>query len=136
MSLRRLSRAGFSLVEVLIGASILAVSLLGAFSAHLAADKLTRESDETERARAILESAMQRVLLEGATELASGATYASGDELAFEEQELLGGSTLVFTTPNHVAGDPTPAVLEVRLDLSWTTASGIARTVTLTSATR
>lgn len=129
-------RSGFSLVEVLIGATILAIAMLGAFSAHVAADKLTRESEEKEIARGILESAMQRVLLEGAATLAGGGVYAPGEEIAIPETVLLEDAALTFGTPGYVAGDPAPAILTVQLVLSWTSDSGIDRTLSLTSATR
>jgi prepilin-type N-terminal cleavage/methylation domain-containing protein len=127
---------GFSLVEVLIGATILVIAMLGGFSAHIAADKLTRESAEKEIARGILESAMQRVLHEGAAELASGDSYVPGEAIAVPETTLLEDAQLRLETPGFVLGDPVPTVLTVRLVLAWTADSGIARSLSLTSATR
>lgn len=132
----RRSRSGFSLVEVLIGVTILSIAMLGAFSAHVAADRLTRESEEKEIARGILESAMQRVLLEGAADLAAGNTFVPGQPVAVPETGLLEGAVLTLQTPGYTFGDPAPTVLAVRLDLTWTSDSGIARSLSMTSATR
>ena len=68
-TIRKSNRAGFSLVETLIGVSILSVSMLAAFTAQVAARNLMRESNETELARGILESTMERLLTEDAEEL-------------------------------------------------------------------
>ena len=134
--MRSSSRSGFSLVEVLIGGSILCVALLGAFSAHVGADRLTRESEEKEIARGILESAMHRVLLEGAQGLASGDPYVPGEPLALPETELLPGARLTFDAPGFHRGGPAPRVLTVRLTLAWRSDGGTTRSLSLTSATR
>ena len=136
LAMRSRSLSGFSLVEVLVGGSILVLAVLGAFSAHVAADKLTHESEEKEIARGILESAMQRVLLEGAPALASGEPWFPGETLALPEAALLTGAELTFDTPGFDLGDPVPYVLTVRIALAWKSDGGIARSLSLTSATR
>lgn len=126
--------SGFSLVEALIGTLIVGTALLGAIPARLAAQALERESTETRLAHGILDTAMARLLREGPDVLAEG--FVPGEPLDLPDATGLTDPRLVFTTPGITRGEPTPLVLPVRLELTWTADDGRQRTLELTSATR
>ena len=135
-TIRKSNRAGFSLVETLIGVSILSVSMLAAFTAQVAARNLMRESNETELARGILESTMERLLTEDAEELATGVNYMPGQNIEVTETQLLKDAQILFSTPGFTVGDPTPDLLSIRLDLTWTGEGGGEREFSMVSAVR
>ncbi|HLQ38414.1 MAG TPA: hypothetical protein VK348_11470 [Planctomycetota bacterium] len=97
MSTGRLAEAGFSLVEVLIGATIMIAVAAACLGAQLAATKLMNES--------VARSQLEETAIFGAKEVAYEARWADGAALVLSTEN--GSSRIDLHTPvNYVAGNP------------------------------
>lgn len=124
------------MIEVLVATAILSITSLSAFSSHVASGKLLESSRDSDLGMEVLRSAMDRLLLISVADLTDAAgTYPIGQAMNLGDG-VLEDQTVVFTTPGFTPGDPTPAVLDLRLTLTWTDTGGRARTMTLMGAQR
>lgn len=129
------SRQGSSLVEVLLAASMLSVSMLGALRSQVSSVQLMKEARETELAVQVLHEAMARAQLETNAELAGAdGDLAPGEPLA--TSLVLTDQVVQYTLPGLADGDPVPVCLGLRFQISWTSSSGLPRTLALVGAKR
>jgi hypothetical protein len=118
------------MLEVVVAGSILVVAVMGAMRNHISSQRLLQQSSETELAVETLSSTMAMLLEQPRNELADpsgafGPNRALGGQPVFQDQNLQ------YTTPGYQAGDPVPEILTLRLTLTWTTALGETRTLSL-----
>lgn len=129
------SREGFTLVELLIAVTVVALALFAGLRSQTAAIELMREARETEVAIEILREGMAQLMLEDNDDLCdAGGSVEPG--VALVTHDALEGQTLTYALPGYVAGDPVPDCLALRLELQWTTSRGRSRTMTLVGAKR
>lgn len=128
---------GLSLVEVLIAAAVMTITVMGSLAAHVTSRSLLQESRDTDLANALLRNSMERVLEFPADDLCQGAApYVPGQPMPIPDGVALQNQQIQFTTPGYTLGDPTPSVLDLRLTLTWRSSTGRNRTLFLDSATQ
>jgi type II secretory pathway pseudopilin PulG len=126
--------AGSSLVELLIAASMLAISMMAALRSQISSVQLMKEARETEVAVQVLHEAMAQALLATNDDLATGGGDYAPD-VALDTSLTLKDQDVRYTLPGY-GGGAVPACLTIRFQLSWTSRSGIARTMTLVGTKR
>jgi len=129
--IRRTENGGFSLLELLVAATVMTLAILGSLSAHAGSQKLARNARDTERAMSDLQAALEEVLLspleEVTTDFPNGAPIAAYDDLH------LTGEQIVVTYPNFVGGTP-PDPLEVAVTVTWRGNAAGTRSLSLNTA--
>lgn len=129
------TRRGFTLVELLIAVTVLALALFAGLRSQTAAIELMREARETEVAIEVLREGMAQLMLEDNDELCdAGGSVAPG--VALVTHDALPDQALTYTLPGYTEGHPVPDCLAMRLELQWTTSRGRTRTMTLVGAKR
>ena len=126
----RTEKGGFSLLELLVAATVMTLAVLGSLSAHAGSQKLARNARDTERAMSDLQAAMEEVLLspldEVTTEFPDGTAMATFDDLHLTDEQV------VVSYPNFV-GATVPDPLEVVITVTWRGTSAGQRSLTLST---
>ena len=125
--LRRGARAGISLVEVLVSATVLSVGLGGIVVASVAAHNLTRTSQETRLATLALQQTIEPMLWFEPADLV--ANNPAGTAIALQDFGLE-GLTIMPDYPGYAAGD---SAVEITLTATWTTFDRRVRTLSIAS---
>ncbi len=115
--------------------AILSIALMGSLTGHITSKNLLSESAETEIALERLRSEMAQVSSQDIATILAGNTVGNTTTLD-PHDSLLDAAQLSFTTPGYAAGDPAPSTLNLRLDLSWESRSGRARSMNIICAAR
>lgn len=126
---------GHSLVELMVAASMLAVSMLAALRSQVSSVQLMNEARETEAAVQVLQEAFAQALLESNAELA-GDDGDLGPDRPMVMSTLLKDQVVQYSLPGYAQGDPVPSCLTLRFQLAWTSTSGLPRTLTLVGSKR
>ena len=123
------------MIETIVSSTLLLVAMLGAVRVEISSRRLRREAEETSIALDALKSVEATLLAQPLEELADpGGTHAPGTDLQlvpiFENQSAQ------YTTPGYTPGNALPRVLDLRITLSWASATGTARSLSIRSAKR
>lgn len=130
----RRGRKGSTLIELMLGTTVLVVALLGAVSAAATIDASLRTSRETNQASADLAQAMERLLLvQPALLPIPGSAFQADVPLADFEGLNLPDERIVPTYPNYVPGLAVPDPLEIVTTITWTDFRGRTRTMRATT---
>jgi type II secretory pathway component PulJ len=126
----RRARRGATLIELMLGTTVLVVALLGAVSAAATVDASLKTSRETNQAAADLAQAMEQLLLVQPRQLPiAGSEFEADQPIAAFEGLHLPGERIVPNYPNYVAGAQVPDPLQIVVTISWTDHRGRARTM-------
>jgi hypothetical protein len=127
-------RAGFTLVEIALAATVLAIAVLTAFEVQLAAHSLARTSRETSTATADLAAAMEELLLLPKDSIPIATSpFAPGQPIAAYSDLHLAGQRIVAAYPGYVPGAAVPDPLEIVLTETWSDHAGRPRTLRIAS---
>jgi type II secretory pathway pseudopilin PulG len=134
----RRGHRGSTLIELMLGTTVLVVALLGAVGAAATIDASLRTSRETNQAAADLAEAMERLLLVQPAQLPiAGSAFQADTPIAEYEGRNLPDERIVPSYPNYVPGFPVPDPLEIVTTITWTDFRGRTRTMrTATLRTR
>jgi prepilin-type N-terminal cleavage/methylation domain-containing protein len=128
------SRAGFTMVEVMVAIGVLLVAVVTAFGSQLTSFRLMSSSREDNSAIADLAACMEEVMLETTATLpVAGNVYAHDTPIAAFEGLHLRDQRIVATYPGYVAGGPVPDPLTIVLTATWRDSRGLARRLELRS---
>ncbi|MCA9001330.1 MAG: type II secretion system protein [Planctomycetes bacterium] len=121
----RNTRAGISMVEVMVAIVVLLIASSAAFMSQVTSMRMVGQSSDIALAMSDLEACMERVRQEPVDALAvPGSTFEHGESVAQYEDLHLRDERIVVTYPGYVAGAPLPSPLEVVITASWTPARG------------
>ena len=124
------TRAGFSLIELMIAVVLLSIGVLSAFYGQISSLNLLRAARERNTAMSDLESCMEAILSEPLedipTDFPAGVSVPDFDGLNLDAQQL------VPTYPGF-AGGPVPEPLEILLTATWNDWRGRPQTIRLAS---
>lgn len=130
----RSARAGFTLIELMIAITVLAVAVVSTFVTQISAHNLMRTSRETSTAVADLQTAMERALLVPIDQLPIATSpFADGQPIAAFAGRNLRSESIVATYPGWVAGLDAPDPLQVVMTVTWNDFRGRTRTVRFAS---
>ena len=133
-SMRRGGRAGFSLIELMIGVVILVVALTAAIGSQVISHNLLRTSRETNTAMGDLEGAMELAILVAPGNLPVPASeFANGRPIARFNGLHLRNQTITATYPTYTAGLAVPDPLEVVMTVRWNDYLQRPRTLSLST---
>jgi len=131
---RGASRAGFTMVEVMVAIGVLLVAVVSAFGSQLTSFRLMSSSREDNTAIADLAACMEEAMIESVDSLpVAGSDYQHGVSIAAFEGLHLREQRIVATYPGYSAGGPVPDPLTIVLTATWLDSRGRARQVTLRS---
>ncbi len=121
--------AGFTLVEVLVGMAVLALSLTAAFALVTQAVRMIRPSRETTLSMHAAQIEMERLRMSWDTfnALADGTVLTTGDNPALVE--LRSGAAVVYKTP-YISNAP---IYSVTVQVTWRDQAGRQKTNALMS---
>lgn len=125
---RRHSRSGYSLVEVLVAATVLMVGITGTIITNVASSNLVQTSEETEMVTVALADTVERMKIlspDGVATTFPADTAIPGVDSPIDELQI------EPTYPGFTAGD---AAITIQLVATWTTFNGQTRTLRLTTA--
>jgi type II secretory pathway pseudopilin PulG len=132
-SRRKSRRSAFTMVELMIAATILMIAVLSTFVAQIGSNNLLRVSRETNTGMADLETAMESVLLRPVDEIPIATSpFKPNVPIAAFTNLHLSGETIVPTYPGY-AGGTIPDPLEIVLTLRFKDFKGRQRTMQLAS---
>ncbi|MBM3978069.1 MAG: prepilin-type N-terminal cleavage/methylation domain-containing protein [Planctomycetes bacterium] len=127
-------RAGFTLVECMVGMTVMLVALMASLMSQLAASNLLRASRETNQAVMDLKACMDEILVQPPASLpAPGTPYADDTVIAAYTNLHLPGEQIRVDYPGYVAGGAVPNPLSIVLTMTWNDYAGRERTLTLSS---
>lgn len=121
-------RAGYSLVEVLIAATVLMAGVCGTLITNVASWNLTRTAEETKLVTIALSEAVERLRLLEPEEVTT--TFPESAPLP-DLDAALTELAIVPTYPGYAAGD---GAITIQLRATWRTFDGQTRTVQFTTA--
>jgi len=128
------SRAGFSMVEVMVALGVLLVAVMGAFSSQATSSNLINTSRETNLASADLQACMEQLLTLNSDAIPiPGSDFEDGQPVALYEGLNLSNERIVATYPGYLAGQPVPDPLEILLTITWDDYGTRSRSDTLSS---
>ncbi|TAJ17989.1 MAG: hypothetical protein EPO68_08520 [Planctomycetota bacterium] len=127
-------RHGFSLIETMIGITVVMIAMMASLASQIAASNLQRSSRETNQAVMDLKACMDEILVQPPAALpAAGTPYADNGLIAAYTDLHLSGEQIRVDYPGYVAGGAVPNPLTIVLTLTWTDYAGRARELTLSS---
>lgn len=125
---------GFSLVETMIGITVVMIAMMASLASQIAASNLQRASRETNQAVMDLKACMDEILVQPPAALPSpGTKYADDSVIAAYSDLHLADELIRVDYPGYVAGGAVPNPLTIALSLTWTDYAGRARELTLSS---
>lgn len=124
------TRAGFSLIELMIAVVLLSIGVLSAFFGQVSSLNLLRAARERNTAMSDLESCMEAILSEPLTDIP--AEFPAGVSVPEFDGLNLTAQQLVPTYPGF-AGGPVPEPLEILLTATWNDWRGRPQTIRLAS---
>lgn len=128
------TRQGFTLVEMMIAITVLAVAVLSTFITQISSHNLMRTSRETNVAMADAEAAMDRLLLLPVDEIPiAGSPFAAGQPVAAFTNLHLDNETIVPTYPGYAGVGAIPDPLQIVLTVTWNDYAGRQRIIRLSS---
>ncbi len=116
---RARSAGGFTLIEVMLAASVMLVSVMAAVSSQLTSMSLLRASSESNTAMTDLQTAMEEVLLQPIDNMPTAGFYPPGQPIAAYSNLNLNGETITPTYPTYGGVGPVPDPLELILTMTW-----------------
>jgi len=122
------SRRGFTMLEVMFGTLVLAISLLAAFSSQVLSLNLVRTSRDVNTATSELTAALEEVITPSIDAIPT--TYAPNTAIAKFAGRALRDESIVVAYPNF-AGGAVPNPLEVVVTITWTAWNGRPATLSL-----
>lgn len=126
------SRAGISMVEVMLAIVVLLVAATAAFSSQMTSMRLIKQSREQGIALADLQTCMEGVRIVPVDELpVAGSPYAHGQEVAAYNDLHLRNQRLVVNYQDYTLGGPIPDPLIVTLTMRWQDDRGADQTLQL-----
>ncbi len=129
----RRSRAGFTLIELMIAITVLLVAVLGTVTSQLKSNELLQTSRETTIAMADLQAAMEQILLRPVDLIPIGSSlYADDSAIAAYTNLHVANQRIVADYPGY-AGAAIPDPLPIVLTMTWTDPRGRPRTEMLRS---
>ena len=132
---RRRGRAGgFTLLEVMLAASLLAVAVLGVAAAQIGALKLSRESSLRAQAMFLAEQQIEAFQSMSATNLVAvidEVTYPDDSTNPIDPIPGDGDPTTFNRSWDISVDDPETDVITITVNVVWTNSLGVSRTVTL-----
>jgi type II secretory pathway pseudopilin PulG len=127
-------RAGFSLIETMIGITVVMVALMASLASQIASSNLHRTSRETNQAVMDLKACMDEILVQPPAALpAAGTPYADDSVIAAYTNLHLRDEQIRVDYPGFVAGGAVPNPLTIDLTMTWTDYAGRSRELTLSS---
>lgn len=127
-------RAGFSLIETMIGITVVMVAMMASLASQIAASNLQRTSRETNQAVMDLKACMDEILVQPPAALpAAGTPYADNAVIAAYTNLHLTDEQIRVDYPGYVAGGAVPNPLTIVLTMTWTDYAGRARELSLAS---
>jgi prepilin-type N-terminal cleavage/methylation domain-containing protein len=128
---RARSRAGMTLLEVMIAISVLLITLAATTAGQLSSRNLTDTAAENSTAMSDLRACMEQLLPDGSevTEfnvVTAGSSFSQGDVEALNDTKAplalnLPEGSIVVEYPNYDGGLEAPDPLEIRLTYTWRT---------------
>ncbi|HUR29335.1 MAG TPA: prepilin-type N-terminal cleavage/methylation domain-containing protein [Planctomycetota bacterium] len=113
-------RAGFSMIELMMGVVVLVVSICTAIASQVIAHNLLRTSRESNVAMADLEGAMELALLQAPAALPiAGSEFASGVPIVRFDDLHLSGERIRASYPGYVPGAAVPDPLQIVMTIQW-----------------
>ena len=127
----RRSRAGFTMIELLVAITVLLVSLAAAFGSQVASFGLIDSSRDSTLAMAELERCMEEVLTKSSDNIP--VDYPAGESIAGYENVRLRQQSIVTRFPGYSGSGAIPDPLEVVLQATWLDSRGRPQRLTLTT---
>lgn len=125
---------GFSLIETMIGITVVMVAMMASLASQIAASNLQRASRETNQAVMDLKACMDEILVQAPAALpAAGTKYADNSVIAAYTNLHLANEQIRVDYPGYIAGGAVPNPLTIELTVSWADYAGRARELTLSS---
>ena len=125
------TRAGFSLLELMIAVVLLTFGVLSAFYGQVSSLNLLRAARERNTAMSDLEACMETILAEPLEDIPG--SFPGGVSVPAYDGLHLDGQLLVPVYPGYAGVGPVPEPLEIRLTVTWNDWRGRAQTVRLAS---
>ena len=124
------------MVEIMIAATVLVVSVGGSVISQMTARNLARTASETSLAVDEIHNAMEEILARPRALIVDPDGFSpEGVPVASYTNRVLDDEVIVARYPGYVAGAPLPDVLDVRVTISWTTFDRRQRSLTLRGST-
>ena len=113
------SVGGFTLIELVLAASLLLIGVMAAFSSQLSSMNLSRASRESNTAMTDIQTAMDEVLLQPIDQIPTAGFYPPNQPIAAYTNLNLNGETVTPSYPNYGGVGPVPDPLEIVLSMTW-----------------
>lgn len=124
------------MVEIMIAATVVVVSIGGSLLSQMTARQLARTASETSLAVDELHNALEEVLARPRAQIVDPDGFSpAGDPIASYTDRVLDDEVVVASYPGYTVGDPLPDVLDVRVTIIWTTFDRRQRSLTLRGST-
>lgn len=131
---RRSRRAGFTVLELTLGMTVLLVAVMTTMASQLVALDLVKSLREQNAAMGDLQSAMNEIQLLPPDDIPIATSlYADGQPIDAYTDRNLPSETIVPDYPGF-AGGAVPDPLQIVLTCAWTDWKGRGRTLQLSSA--
>ena len=124
-------RGGFTLIEVMIAMSLLAVAVLGIVGAQLTAIKFTRDSHLRAQAMFLAEQRIEDLQAMSAPNVVALAGTTNDPNNPIDPTPGDGDSTRFNRSWNITLDDPEVDVITITINVAWTNSLGNVRTVSL-----
>jgi len=111
------SAGGFTLIELMVAASVLLIAVMAALTSQLSSMNLVRASRESNTAMTDLQTAMEEVLFDPIDQIP--LLHPGGQALPNYTNLNLTNQTIVATYPTYGGAGPVPDPLEIVLTMTW-----------------
>ena len=128
------SRGGFTLLELMIAITVMAIGLAAAFGGQISTHRVIEQSRDTQLALTQLEAVAEAVIAEVPGDLPTHENYGAGQAVQLATESGLMDLTIVCRYPNWAAGGEVPDPLMVDIEATWTDSERRPRTLTLSTA--
>lgn len=113
------SRAGFSLIELMIAVAVMAIGLAAAFSGQIGTHRVIEQSRDTQLALTAIEAVAEAVVAQVPNDLPNHPDFGAGQAVPLWTETGVEGMTIVCTYPNWGGGATVPDPLMVDIQANW-----------------
>ena len=111
------SAGGFTLIEIMLAASVMLIAVMAAFSSQVSSVNLLRASRESNTAMADLQTAMEEVLVRTIDNMP--VVHPPGQAIPAYTNLNLTNQTITPSYPTYAGVGPVPDPLEIILTMTW-----------------